>query len=1803
MLIMLHKGKGEEKNMKRMISCLLAVILALAPCLQADALGLDEVDIQVSEDAWADTGETAGREEEGRSAAVNGSEMLDPGELAGEDVQEVPSDGNDSSISGSETPMVEGQAPDAAGSGQVDVVIKSALDLEKQVDFTVKVGEQSQTVTLEPQGKALVPVQTNVVFEGLLAGQHTLTVTAPGFAVYTQDIPVEDSMSSRVQLMTGDVKVSEDVTSHPGVLRIGDVNGDGKIDQHDQDKLIEAIDQGVTDELTDLNGDEKTDLADLEYLAKSYGVETVTSTVERYVSAKSVSVSHNEVNIIEGAIGNILTNQGGPVKFSPKNGNNISSENPVELNFDLDDKNEINGILIETGLEENDPGTDAPEEKNTITQADFTIVYEDNGQEKVAICHYDETQQGIHYMLKDNSAAQLGVTVSRDASGALCLDLGAQVPVKKVTLKIIGVKKNNNLAEISKVEFVGDLAERIPEPQMDIPDNISIVNDSQAFTATWDPQVNVTGYEVSVVEQGSGAQPYIVRSTGNSLQVTSIGDRKDDKLVNGKKYVIRVQSVNGTWRSGWSKEEIAAPMSTKKPDPPDNLSLTGKYKSIAASWKDMKDTDSYNLYYKKVDGETEYTSITGIQTNKYTITGLEDKVLYEVYVTGCNNIGESGPSLKRQVSTEEMTSIQMPKYKRINEAADGEVSEHIVKATAIGGPWEMKGSPLDTAGGTIWGTIDNDHASYYRVNDWDLGVNYHPDWGLKYIFDKPYKIQDIALHVSEMEGYNPTRATVNYKEEGAQEQRVTVSMQQRADANGKKYFLIRLPKPVTTQELKIGLTTDYSRLITVCEVNFYHYDPLADDITALYQDDLHTVLKENVTQDTIKELRTRLETTDPVSGEYHPDKELLEKELQTAEDILNAVSLNSPARIHMGITTKDSGRGFSGLNAWQPLGITAAAGEKLNVYVGHATKKTGENTGLQLVATQYHSESNGVVTHTSPALKIGRNEITLPMPSSVVAGCESGGALYVQYTGNSANDDYAVRVDGGSAVPVLDLYHVTDKIERQSRTEAYVTQLAAYVGKMQENHEKVHDENIEYDKYNCILGAADILLDTMMLSIPAQQILAGSGSGTDAQRAEKILRSMDAMEEMMHLFYQHKGLNAKAAKQIDQIPKGHLNIRYQRMFAGAFMYASGNHIGIEYGSTSGMVKGEPVQKDENGKWIRGQYFGWGIAHEIGHDINQGAYAVAEITNNYFAVLAQAKDTNDSVRFQYKNVYDKVTSGTKGNAPNVFTQLGMYWQLHLAYDNGYNYKTYDDHAEQLANLFFARMDSYARTPANAPKPDGVALSLSGDSDQKLMRLACAAAEKDILDFFERWGKTPDDQTKAYAAQFEKETRAIYYVNDEARVYRLENTAGSSLKPDGTTQAVGDNTTAEVHASTKNQVDFTFDSKGIPTEDILGYEITRCIRSNGEVEEQPVGFASEFNDFTFSDHVTTINNRVLTYKVTLVDKYLNRSVSKELDPVKIEHDGDIDKTDWTIETAGISTNQVSEIVDQKEDEPLCGQEVKEPITKAIDNDMTTTFEGKVEGNAEVIIHFNKPETVAALRYKAPSGKLIQKYRISILEEGGSWKQVKEGTFGNESEQKVYFDNENGVNGNIGSYKTEAVKLTILDAKGTEFSISEIDVLGITGDNVDFRSDDTGAPAIGILKDDYVYKDGDGTGKIPAGSKVFIGSYKGNPAYNVVMLYDQDGNIVGGTKKEENGEESLNAHQMIFAELPPAGDIQNVSKGTWVYWIEPDETIDMSKLKKVRAELYRVDDALTNEGQRLVSDSYFKEVPTVLPSTTIK
>ena len=170
-------------------------------------------------------------------------------------------------------------------------------------------------------------------------------------------------------------------------------------------------------------------------------------------------------------------------------------------------------------------------------------------------------------------------------------------------------------------------------------------------------------------------------------------------------------------------------------------------------------------------------------------------------------------------------------------------------------------------------------------------------------------------------------------------------------------------------------------------------------------------------------------------------------------------------------------------------------------------------------------------------------------------------------------------------------------------------------------------------------------------------------------------------------------------------------------------------------------------------------------------------------------------------------------------------------------------------------------------------------------------------------------------------------------------------------------------------------------------------------------------------------------------------------------------------------------------------------------------------------------------------------------------------------------------------IAIYDAAFVRITATGQAGNSLSVAELDLLAPSGDNIEFYAADT-AEAIGILAEDFVYQASDGA-SIPAGSLVFTGVYKGNPAYNVVVLYDEQGNIVGGTDSEG----ALVAEQIILAPDPGDAMLGDVSDGSFIYWITPEQIGDLPA--KVRAELYRVDDALTNEGQRLVSDTLFTEM----------
>lgn len=1654
----------------------------------------------------------------------------------------------------------ESDTTPAGPTGGVEVTVLAGLPMGEKdltVTLTTKDSEtyQSQTLRL-PAPDSSDPTAT-VRFSGLAAGTYTLTVSGGGFAPYTQDLTVAD-LIYQVQLCAGPLQTEAyaDGQPHPGVLLIGDVvvneeedENKESLNQEDVDALIASMENGDTD--GDLDGNGVVDLVDLQMLANSLSDTTpVYSSISAKIPAEMTTATSETGTQVEGELEDLLTGNGG-VTLKPESDAAISAENPVQVSFDFTSaENEavpMGGIVLQT----------PPVSETSSSVTGLTVVVEgEDGKE-------------YEYTLGAVGLARLltGDNITAQEDGSIVVDFGGQIAVKKVTIKITATSNSSNLAEISKVEFVNDMESRIPAPTMNIPENLTAEPGSQTFTLRWDAQVNVTGYEVKIT---LGDQTETIRAGVNSLTVNSF---QNGKIKNGQTYTVQVQSVNGAWSSGYSAAITVTPKADKLPAAPDALKLTGRFQRIQASWKDMKDTDTYNLYYR-VQGEGEFTKVEGIESNGYTIQGLQNNTAYEVYVTGVNELGEGPASLTSVASTANVNPVKMPAYNLINTPGNaGEVTAHIQSVTHSAG--YMKDSPLDS-GNTAWGVVDNDFASWYGINDWDDGGNYPDQGGVRITFDDTYNIGSISLAQAEDRGYYGY-VRVYAKKDGQEYQVPNVSIVKHSDGS-RSYYTIKIAGGVETDYLRVCVGYLYwATPVSISEMRFYRYDSLEDDILALYADDLHLELKEDVNEATIAALQERLDTPDSVSGELHPEREALQKELDNAKGLLDN-QLKQAVEVHTTISASYDGHlGFNGLNAWQPLGVTAQAGEELVIYVGSNTGSTGASTSLQLIATQYNAEYSDLVSSPIP-LKVGRNEITIPELSTV--DTEHGGALYVQYTGSKSTDQYSVRVSGGVQTPTLDLYGVEDEAQRKALVTAYVEELTAYAAQLETLHTELHPEEGAYDAENCILNTTDIMLDQMMYSVPVTQVLSGLGSGSTEQRAEKLLTSLDAMDQMMLLFYQHKGLtNLEGAGDRNRLPAQHLNIRYMRMFAGAFMYAAGNHIGIGWGSVPGLMGGEPIQLKADGSYESGGYFGWGIAHEIGHNINQGNYAVAEVTNNYFSQISQAMD---GVRFSYDDIYAKVTSGTTGQSSNVFTQLGMYWQLHLAYDTGYEYELYDFYEELFNSRFFARVDTYSRTPSAANELGDVPLTLGSNADQNFMRLASAAAQKDLTDFFERWGMTPDATTAAYMAQFEPETRALYYGNNDSRTYRFTNSADTSFAGKA---VLTEGTTAVVDDVTPNQVNLTLASsadEGL----VLGYEIARVTYENGKAQTQVVGFAT---GNTFTDTVTTINNRTVAYQITAVDQFLNRSESMLLPAVKISHDGSYDKSLWTASTNMVSVEDGHEEADEKDP---CAPETVSAITQVIDNDKGTTYTGKTEsGDAVITLNFHKSLAVTALKYTVTSGTPIQSYQIQITSDGSQWNTVATGTFSGQEVNTVYFPDEEG-DPWVTTYDATQVRLIIQSPGNAEISVTELDVLGPTGDDVALQQ-----KGIGILTDDFVYDKSTGA-FIPEGSLVFTGSYKGNPAYNVVLLYDQDGNVVGGVDAEGN----LVASQIILAEVPEQGELGEVSEGSWVYWIEPQDLEAMNPLQTVRVELYRVDNATTNEGQRLTSDTLAVQMPEKLPPITL-
>lgn len=596
----------------------------------------------------------------------------------------------------------ETQGEAVSASGKIKVEIISTETLEKEENFKLQLSkngyDSEKVISLKVNEDDNLNSDGRVEFSNLEDGNYTLTITSVTnkYQEYRQDFVVE-GLEYTIQLSAGEMEVDTQQKAHPGVLCYR---------MYGEEELLEILHEieKNTKSLTyDLNQDGVVNLLDLQLFSTSYTAnpkENILSTIETSIPSSIVKPEHaDNVEVKSGSLDQLFSEETQEsVQLATKEP--ISVEKPLEVSFTLgkDDKTvPLAGVTIQPGGSE-----------NQISGGSILVETQDGVEEEYTIIS-----------AKDRAVfARTAKTAILNDDGSISVDFGGQIAVKKVTIKVTSTTaQSGNLVEISKVEFVNDMENKIPEPELNIPSALQAKAGNKEFTLNWSKENNITGYEVSVRTE-SGKEE-LLSTTKNSI---TISQYNNNKLKNGETYKVKVRSVNGSWKSPFSEEISVVPVTDKKPDAPDNLVVKGAYKTLELSWKKMEDTDSYNVYYKK-ESEASYNKISGIESNSYQLTNLEDKTTYMVYVTGVNALGEGEKSLTAKATTKSLKPANLPLYKEINaNKGEGNVSEHVVSATHSHG--NMVGSKLDNSSKkTALGLFDNDFSSYLQVNDWDNGVS------------------------------------------------------------------------------------------------------------------------------------------------------------------------------------------------------------------------------------------------------------------------------------------------------------------------------------------------------------------------------------------------------------------------------------------------------------------------------------------------------------------------------------------------------------------------------------------------------------------------------------------------------------------------------------------------------------------------------------------------------------------------------------------------------------------------------------------------------------------------------------------------------------------------------------------------------------------------------------------------------------------------------------------------------------------------------------------------------------------------
>ena len=1030
-------------------------------------------------------------------------------------------------------------------------------DLENGITYKVE-KLNSKRLPLEDGQKDIYFL--HITIEKLELGTYAAEIKSEGYIdTKVENIEIKD-FSKRVILGSS----NNESLNYNGVFLAGDVNGDGKIDMGDYDLVFENIGTSKVTKDTlkfDINKDGKIDIADLTYINSNMGAtqgKAVIENTDAIIDVNSISVDESKFKLESGtSIKDIFIDNEKSVSLGKNDGQAPSEESPLVLGIDLSKsmRGSKEGIALasENSIEMEQIVIKAPK---TSSNSDASM------PEKGSITYVDENgvTKTVEFNENSNEAR------SKGSNGDIVIDLGTQVAVKQISINVTANRGNKNISEIAKIEFLNNVYKEVPKPDMNIPTIKTLETSTnlhdERITISWEAQPNVTSYEVMYQKLNENGQVISTKKLQTNKTNLNILD-KDIKPYD--LYRVSIQSLNGEWSSGYlTEEDVPSAFDRKadnvdanfnpidsyyngdkgsvseiqviplnKPEPPRNLTTDQGYKSFTVKWEQHSQARDFDIYYRKigdsnknwikandnhkevVEGSEDITNPDKnklVRSHSYTVNGLEDNVSYEVRVTATNHLGTSEMSKAYIASTTSVNPPKMQEYKLINRpTTENEIgTTHIVdvrnKKDSNGWASQDDGLHYDSK----YALVDGDFTTEWKVNDWDTGASYGADRGSEITFDDTYTIGKIGIGRTLQKGHymGLYKVKVTYWDENDNKNVIYTESITEKSSNGHRYYMVNLNEPIRAKKIKVDTSGYGGSTQIISELKFYEYDSLADDIKNLYKDDLRLVLKESVTQNVLDELSKRLNTQDDLSGEYHPDKAILEKELDVAQKLFNDKEVSEKVTtLDASIRTDNEGPSLGMENSYQSLGSVArpsvddnGTSKQIVVYMG----SSDPNTKVDIVFLQNYGLPTSYMSKVY-TISPGRTEITIP--SIISADVEKGGQVMARVTQGSTSANVQIRLSGVTDIPHLNVNNIindsTKEEEVKDKIRAYINELKTYISDIKslyptEVSDKDKINNIYlYDKETSPLNTTDIEGDRFTLTLPASEILRGIEEGLE----------------------------------------------------------------------------------------------------------------------------------------------------------------------------------------------------------------------------------------------------------------------------------------------------------------------------------------------------------------------------------------------------------------------------------------------------------------------------------------------------------------------------------------------------------------------------------------------------------------------------------------------------------------------------------------------------------------------------------